>query len=584
MSRFTVNEVLERVWADSSDEEDFSGSEDGESDDDYVLENEDSESDGSESSEAKTGGEDSDETGADNARNGPPPKWQRKRNATVPNLHWVRPNLAPPPDIPFTGQSGVQVDTQGFEPIDYFTLFINDDLVNYLVTETNLFAEQFICDNNLKRRSRVHEWYPTNPKEMKEFLGITFLMGIIQKPNIQMYWSNDPLYSTPIFKQVMKRDRYLLLLKFLHFNDNDNMPGRDEPNPNQLYKIRPLVDHLFEKFQEVYTPSKQVCIDKSLLLWKGRLHFNQYIPLKRSQFGIKLFMLCEDGGYTYRFRIYTGKNTLVEGNQNLSISERIVEDLMMPLLNKGHHLYMDNWYTSIPLLQYLKDNSTLACGTIRKNRKGFPEAVSKAKLRQHGETVAYRSDALLALKCKDTKEVNILTTIHDERMQNIRNRRNPANPLQKPKCIVDYNKYMGGVDCTDQLLQPFQVARKSMKWYKKLALHLVQLSMLNSFIPHKKSGGRKPLLDFQRSVIASLLLVENTPEIPREEAITRLTERHFIAPIPPTEKKEKPQKKCRVCTKRKTRKESRYHCASCPSNPGLCYYPCFEIYHTQYHY
>lgn len=249
MSRFTVNDVLERVWDHSGDEDDdFSGSEDSESDDDYVSENEDSESDGFESSEAETGGEDSNETGADNARNGPPPKRQRKRKATAPNLHWVRPNLAPPPDIPFTGQSGVQVDTQGFEPIHYFTLFINDDLVNYLVTETNTFAEQFIRDNNLKRRSRAHEWYPTNPQEMKEFLGITFLMGIIQKPNIQMYWSNDPLYSTPIFKQVMKRDRYLLLLKFLHFNDNDNMPGRDEPNPDQLYKIRPLVDHLFEKF------------------------------------------------------------------------------------------------------------------------------------------------------------------------------------------------------------------------------------------------------------------------------------------------------------------------------------------------
>ena len=136
-------------------------------------------------------------------------------------------------------------------------------------------------------------------------------MGIIQKPNIQMYWSNDPLYSTPIFKQVMNRDRYLLILKFLHFNNNDNMPGRTEPNPDKLFKIRPLVDHLFEKFQEIYTPSKNVCIDESLLLWKGRLHFKQYIPLKRSRFGIKLFMLCEDGGYTYRFRVYTGKDTLV---------------------------------------------------------------------------------------------------------------------------------------------------------------------------------------------------------------------------------------------------------------------------------
>ena len=140
----------------------------------------------------------------------------------------------------------------------------------------------------------------------------------------------------------MKRERYLLLLKFVHFNDNDNMSGRDEPNTDQLYKIRPLVDYLLEKFQEVYTPNRQVCIDKSLLLSKGRLHFKQYIPLKRCRFGIKLFMLCEDGGYTYRFRIYTGKTTLVEGNQNLSISERIVEDLLMPLLNKG---YQRTWIT-----------------------------------------------------------------------------------------------------------------------------------------------------------------------------------------------------------------------------------------------
>ena len=161
----------------------------------------------------------------------------------------------------------------------------------------------------MKRNSRVYEWEPTDPKEMKHFLGLTFPMAIIQKPNIQMYCSNDPLYCTLIFKQVMKRDTSLFILKFLHFNNNDNMSHRTEPNPDKLFKIRPLVDHLFEKIQEIYTLSKNVCIDESLLLWKGQLHFKQYIPLKRSRFGIKLFMLCEDGGYTYPFQVYTRKET-----------------------------------------------------------------------------------------------------------------------------------------------------------------------------------------------------------------------------------------------------------------------------------
>ena len=248
---------------------------DRESDEDYFNESESSDHDISSFSEGEPepNDDDSDENSSENAEHCPPPKRQKKKKAEVPIRQWVRPNLSRPQNIPFTGEPGIQVDTEGFEPIDYFRLFFNDDIINYLVIDTNRFAEQFARDINLKRRSRAHKWYRTDPVEMKQFLGLTFLMGIIQKPTIQMYWSNDPLYSTSIFKQVMQRDRYLLILKFLHFNDNNNMPGATEPNPDKLFKIRPLVDHLFEKFQEVYTPSRNVCIDESLLLWKGRLHF-----------------------------------------------------------------------------------------------------------------------------------------------------------------------------------------------------------------------------------------------------------------------------------------------------------------------
>ena len=265
MSRLTGADVLERIWADSGDEDELSDSE---------FENNDNsdESEGSDQDGAELSSEDevvNDVEDEDSSQDETPPKRKRQQRPVNPDRQWVRANLSPPQNVPFTGQSEIHVNTDGFEPIDFFKLFIDDDLMNYLVAETNTFAEQFVRDNNLKRRSRVHEWYPTNPKEMKEFLGLTFLMGIVQKPTISMYWSNDPLYSTPIFKQVMNRDRYLLLLKFLHYNNNDNMPAPNDENADKLFKLRPLVDHLFEKFQDVYTPSREICIDESLLLWKG---------------------------------------------------------------------------------------------------------------------------------------------------------------------------------------------------------------------------------------------------------------------------------------------------------------------------
>ena len=61
--------------------------------------------------------------------------------------------------------------TPGFEALDYFSLFINDDLLNYFVAETIRFAEQFISASATRRRSRVNDWYPTDPNEMRQFLG-----------------------------------------------------------------------------------------------------------------------------------------------------------------------------------------------------------------------------------------------------------------------------------------------------------------------------------------------------------------------------------------------------------------------------
>ncbi|GFV68129.1 piggyBac transposable element-derived protein 4 [Trichonephila clavipes] len=66
----------------------------------------------------------------------------------------------------------------------------------------------------------------------------------------------------------------------------------------------------------------------------------------------------------------------------------------------------------------------------------------------------------------------------------------------------------------------------------------------------------------------------------------RLTERHFVKFIPPTEKKEKPARKCFICCRKrdsdgkKIRKETRYYCEKC--DVGLCAVPCFEKFYTQY--
>jgi len=162
-------------------------------------------------------------------------------------------------------------------------------------------------------------------------------------------------------------------------------PSREEPVRDKLFKLRPVVDDVFEHFQRMYSMSQNVCIDESLLLSKGRLHFNQsinqfickkqaasekkvhragrkqYISIKHSHFGVKLFKLCESSsGYIYHYRIYVGKDNLLQflpgipqPQTQFGPTERIVWFLMLTILKKGHHLYVDNYYTSIPLFTTL---------------------------------------------------------------------------------------------------------------------------------------------------------------------------------------------------------------------------------------
>ena len=54
--------------------------------------------------------------------------------------------------------------------------------------------------------------------------------------------------------------------------------------------------------------------------------------------------------------------------EDLGKSGAVVPKLMSELYNKGYHVYMDNWYTSLKLFQHLESNGTAACGTTWKDR------------------------------------------------------------------------------------------------------------------------------------------------------------------------------------------------------------------------
>ena len=86
------------------------------------------------------------------------------------------------PNVPaFTGNSGIKAPLPNNPSTgDILSLFLTDEFFDILVEQTNLYAAQYKRNNpNLPPHSRAHEWFDTARPEMKQFITLSLLMGIL---------------------------------------------------------------------------------------------------------------------------------------------------------------------------------------------------------------------------------------------------------------------------------------------------------------------------------------------------------------------------------------------------------------------
>lgn len=75
----------------------------------------------------------------------------------------------------------------------------------------------------------------------------------------------------------------------------------------------------------------------------------------------------------------------------------------------------------------------------------------------------------------------MLSTFHQAKLV-VTNKVNRNNePVVKPNTVIDYCKFMDGVDVNDQICQYYDVLRKSVKWWRTLYFHLFNLLLVNVY-------------------------------------------------------------------------------------------------------
>ncbi|XP_078044094.1 uncharacterized protein LOC144473774, partial [Augochlora pura] len=346
-------------------------------------------------------------------------------------------------------------------------------------------------------------------------------------------------------------------MPFVRCHGRVNTRADQNNNENQkAKKIQPVIDMLIHRFQMAYRPRQHIAVDESLLLWKGRLSFKQYICSKRARFGLKSFILAEsETGYVYNLKLYSGRELDGRKSTLLGKSGAIVMDLSRNLLNEGRIIYLDNWYTSPALFEKLCQYKTHACGTVRMNRKGLPcdEKVKNIKSLNKSEMLVRYNRFMVFCVWKDKRPVSVLSTLHTPQLVTTEKiDYSTGQYIKKPNIILDYNIHMGAVNYTDQILHGYESYRKTLKWYKKYFFYLLDIAICNSLAIwnclHEK---KKSIHEVKEDLILGLLEKYHNPKKNCYQKgkrnylhPLRLHSRCFLKKLPPTNTKNHPMRRC----------------------------------------
>ena len=397
---------------------------------------------------------------------------------------------------------------------------------------------------------------------LQAFLGLCIARGAYKRRDepLKSLWSSRD--GRPLFVGTMSRDTFLLILRYIRFDDKEKR--RRGEHQDKFQHIRQIWETTVENFRKCYFRQENATIDEQLFPCRARCPFIQYMPQKPAKFGIKFWLMCDAGNfYVLNAAPYIGR----EGSRERNLAQHVVEKLSAPFQGSGINITVDNFFTSYQLARSMREKGFSIVGTLRANRREIPPSVmnecKEAEL--YNTSFLYSDEATLAVyKAKRNKCVALLSSKHRAGVVgNV-----ATNPKLKPEICLFYNQTKGGVDSTDQMVRYYSSKVQTRRWPLACFFNLLDMICLNAFVISKSlgifSGPRREFLIQLAEVLCKPHMLLRQPKQPRIKEI--------ISGYHPEELQahESRRTTCRSCHKNKTKSVcvccKQFTCGSCSTN------------------
>ncbi|XP_028653128.1 piggyBac transposable element-derived protein 5 [Erpetoichthys calabaricus] len=397
--------------------------------------------------------------------------------------------------------------------IDFFQLFVPDNVIQNMVTQTNMYAKKY-----QERFGKDEGWSNVTLSEMKAFLGYVTSTSIHHCESVLSIWSSG-FYSNKSIALIMTQSRFEKILKYFHI-----VAFRSSQTTHGLYKIQPFLDSLQQSFESTFRPSQTQVLHEPLIdedpVFITTCTERELRKRKKRKFSLWVRQ-CTATGFICQIYVHLKEGTNIDAVDALKnkpqLHSFVAKQLCQSISGKNAVIFTGPSITSLNLFEEFEKQEIYCCGLLSTRKSDCtglpPSMLTNPDVPQVRGQYKTKMKGSMSLICWYNKGYfRFLTNAYSPKKQGVIIKRK-SGEIPCPLAVEAFAAHLSYICKYDDKYSKYFIFHKPNKTWQQVFWLTISIAINNAYILYKMSDAyhvkRYSRAQFGERLVRELLGLED---------------------------------------------------------------------------
>ncbi|XP_028845958.1 piggyBac transposable element-derived protein 5 [Denticeps clupeoides] len=371
--------------------------------------------------------------------------------------------------------------------IDFFQLFVPDNAIQNMVTQTNMYAKKY-----QERFGTDEGWTNVTPAEMKAFLGFVMSTSVHRCESVLSIWSSG-FFSNRSIALKMSQSRFEKILKYFHI-----VAFRSSHGSQGLYKIQPFLDSLQQSFSCSFLPSQTQVLHEPLIdedpVFVTTCTERELRKRKKRKFSLWVRQ-CTSTGFICQIYVHLKEGPGPDGLDTLKnkpqLHSLVAKQLCQTLVDRNAIIFTGPSITSVNLFQEFEKQGIYSCGLLSTRKSdctGLPQSmlVNSDTPQPRGQSHVMMRGNMSLISWYNKGNFRFLTNAYTPTKQGVIIKRK-SGEIPCPLAVEAFAAHLSYICKYDDKYSKYFIFHKPNKTWQQVFWLTISIAINNAYIVYKMS-------------------------------------------------------------------------------------------------